>query len=650
MLKTLKENPLARHLAYTAAAVLSLAALYLALYSLPEGVIRLEAEDFTTGPDWVRLEDVNFSGSAGIMTMASGPGSVPATGAFTVAERGGYTIWLRYFGNYAASDLDLWNRAYTNNFSYIDYFGAARPQTLAVRVDGSPRVVTLQRGDHRYRWARVEAGPLDAGPHAITVWKEGPMGPPSGGGVTLDSVLITDDGGYSPGRLDMLPRQASEFFAPLLIVLFPLLVWYATRRGEGAGGEGGGGGARGRAAVYIFYSCILSLVLSVMWIDTDGGFWLWLTQNRAFTIGSIYTKGEALHHRYVYPPPIAAMLIGLRPVFTLFGATGGITPLSLILGKLIVIPVAAAVGVVLYRLEGERAVLLWALNSVVLFTVAANSMYFGLAFMVALTLLLIKRGRHYPAALALGVGLAYMSAAMLLVPPFLLLFRNFGAGKAAAMAALVLVPGFLIFLPYSVVDPAGMNARVMGAGISTWMHMHLGLRLGGVGLTALLYGALLAGLWVMRPGFDYGSVSIVFALTALIYLHIGAPHFLAWTVAFQPAVIVSAARLRREVFYSLYVTALMVWASFFMNTGGAGDRAGETGFFPYYIFYTWPFDVYVFIKKFYGRIDLFKPVDLEALTHSLSAGVSAVLFVVLALELSRRGGPAAEKTGGGAYD
>lgn len=631
------KGALARHGLYILLAVCVAAVAWLLFYRPPSGVVRVEAEDFSFAPgDWVFLEDVNFSGSRGIVTLKE----TRASARFEVPDEGNYFVWLRYFGNYADNDLELWRRAYTNNFSYIDYFGADEPQRMKVAVDSGDPVTVLQGGSHRYRWARVPAGGLAGGEHTVTVWKSGPAAPPAGGGVNVDTVIVTEDPAYTPGRPEALPRQVSEYFGPLLIALFPVLVWWLVRRRlDGS-----------HTAVFLLYSVVLGAVLSVMWIDTDGGFWIWLTQNRDFTLGRIYTEGDALHHRYVYPPPIAAMLIALRPVFTLFGAMDGITPASLVLSKLAVIPFVVATGLVLGRLEGPRAVLLWAFNSVVLFTVAANSMYFGLAFIITLVLYYVKSNRHYASALTLGLGLAYMSAVMLLVPPFLLLMRPLGVRKIVVMAALVLVPAFIVFLPYTFIDPAGMNMRVMSAGISTWMDMHLGLRIGGVGLTTLLYGTLLGWLWVRRPPFDYPALAVVFSLTALIYLHIGAPYFLAWTVAFQPAIIVSVARSRHEVFYSIYITALMVWGSFFLNTGGAGDRAGETGFFPYYVFYTWPFDVYAVAARLYPRITFFSKTDLEVLSHSISAGVSVVLGAIIVARLARgAGGPAGEAVEG-AYE
>ncbi|MEK7678650.1 MAG: hypothetical protein AAB356_00515, partial [Deltaproteobacteria bacterium] len=137
--------------------------------------------------------------------------------------------------------------------------------------------------------------------------------------------------------------------------------------------------------------------------------------------------------------------------------------------------------------------------------------------------------------------------------------------------------------------------------------------------------------------FDYLSVTGVFALTVLLYLNIGAPYFLAWAVAFQPLIIIWACRLGKETFYSLYVTALMVWGSFFVNTGGANDRAGETGFFPFYVFYTWPFDAYAFLRTFYGKVDFFSQYDLEAMAHSISAGISLVLFALILVSFNRHG-------------
>jgi len=385
----------------------------------------------------------------------------------------------------------------------------------------------------------------------------------------------------------------------------------------------------------LLYSIFLSSVLSVMWIDTDGAFWIWLTQSGDFNLSTIYSSGEALHHRYVYPPPVAAMLIALRPVFALFGAMDGITPSALLVSKLAVIPFVAGTGALLYAIAGSGALLIWALNSFVIFTVAANSMYFGLAFIFTLALYFAKKERYLLSAFSLGLSLSYMSAAALLVPPFLILSRSLGDyKKSVLMAALAVLPSFLIFLPYSIIDPAHLNSRVMGAGIATWMNMHLGLRVGDVGLTTLLYAALLAFLWVRKPEFNSANIASSSAMASLIYLNVGAPYFLLWSVAFQPFIIAWAVEKGEEFFYSLYVTALMAWASFYMNTGGAGDRAGETGFFPNYVFYTWPFDVYTLIRRVYGRADYFPRPELSSLIHSASAGVSLILLFMMARGLA----------------
>lgn len=589
----------------------ALVSVLLTVYALskPRGPSWIEAEDFKTeGWGWAYLEDVNFSKSRGLMSSEAG---LVARAVFEAQESGRYAIWIKYFGNYSpGSDLGLWERAYTNSFRYLDLNRAIAPQTASVKVDNGPGIEFEQGGSHRYRWAKTELELLK-GKHVISIEKA----KDSAGSINFDGVLITEDLSYKPGVA--LPRQASEIAAPLIIAAFPLLVWLLSR---------GGGG---RPAVYLWYSFLLSAALSVMWIDTDGGFWIWLTQSKEFTLSSIYTKGDALHHRYVYPPPIALMLIALRPVFSLFGAMDGITPAALLLSKVIVIPFIVLTGVLLYRLEGVKALFLWALSPIVLFTAAANSMYFGLAFFLTLAVFYIKKERHYSGAFAFGLAMAYMSAAALLLPPFLLLLRRFHLRKAVILALFAVVPASLVLLPYQFIDPAGVNARVIGAGIATWISMHLGIRMGGLGVTTLMYGALLAYIWIKKPVFDHLTISAVFALSALIYLNIGAPYFLAWTVAFQPFIIILASRLKMEVFYSLYITALMVWGSFFINTGGADDRAGETGFFPFYTFYTWPFDAYAVAEKIYSKAHIFSRPDIEALTHSLSAGISLVLFFVI---------------------
>lgn len=631
-----------------AAAIAAVITAYFFFYSVPVGSIWLEAEYFFfQKPQWVVVEDVNFSYSKGIMTKEEG---FDAVGAFETQEAGTYNLWIKYFGNYGKADLALWKRAYTNIYGYIDYFGSEKPMELKVNVDGSIGKVITEEGTHRYRWARVEGLSLKKGSHTVRLSKAAG----GAGGVTIDSVLITADLAYHPGRVEALPRQVSEYFGPFLILAFPAAILLAARRWgrsddtraekwETRGGPHNSGpfsnvifshikeGLTRRHSGYLLGSVAVCSMLSVMWIDTDGGFWIWLSQNPDFNFLNIYSSGhgEALHHRYVYQPPVAMMLIGLRQVFSLFGAMDGITPLSLILSKLVVFPFMIGTGFVLYRLEGERAVALWALNSLVIFTAAANSMYFALAFLLSLLLYAIKEGKPFHGALALGCALAYMPATALLVPPYLLMLRGLKLTQLVKTLLLVFVPGFVVLLPYRLADPAGLDIRMMGAGIATWMEMHLGLKMGGVGVTTFLYGALLAFIWLERLKADYLTVTAVFALAALIYMHIGAPHYLAWTAAFQPFIIAWACRLRQEVFYSIYITAFMVWGSFYLNTGGALDRAGETGFFPYYIFYTWPFDVYRFLRTFYGKIDYFSRADLEALTHSMSAGVSLVMALLV---------------------
>lgn len=618
---------LSLHIIILAAISAVILSAYFLVYKKPANAIWLEAEYFRFDRShWVVVEDVNFSYSRGIMTRNAGS---EATAPFEVKKAGDYAVWMKYFGNYADTDVGYWKKVYTNQFGYIDYFGATRPPALKVSVDGGGEKTVEETGPHRYRWVRL--GPIRIGPGGHTLRFSLADGSP--GGANLDSVLITDDLGYAPGAREALPRQVSEHIGPLLIIGFPLLVWAFSIKGF-----------KGEYQAYLLYGAAISMVFSILWIDTDGGFWIWLTQNPDFNLVNIYSSGhgEALHHRYVYQPPVAAMLIGLRYVFSAFGAMDGITPLSLLLSKLIVVPFFIGTGVLLNRLEGGMAALLWALNSLVIFTVAADSMYFGLGFLLTLALYLIRNKRHYLCSLALGGALAYMSATILLIPPFLILIRGLGWRRIACMLPLIAAPAFLIVLPYRIFDPAGVSIRMTAAGISAWMPMHLGVRLGAIGVTTLLYGALLAFLWVRRPALDYENLSAAFATASLIYLNIGAPHFLEWTVAFQPFIIIWARRLKHEVFYSIYVTALMVWGSFYMNTGGAGDRAGETGFFPYYIFYTWPFDIYRLVARFYPGIEYFSRADVEALSHSLSAGVSVIMALLIVSRFPVREGISGE--------
>lgn len=620
----------------------------------PSNGVWLEGEGFSYREGaWAGLEDINFSGAAAIMTFRP---SSPALKTFEVPRDARYAVWVKYFGNYASTDLSYWRSVYTNSYNYLDYSGAIQPLDLTVQLDALKPVALSQTGSHRYRWKKAGEYALSKGAHTVKIWKAGA----ATGSVNMDGMLLTEDLSYAPHWLEVLPRQASEYYAPVLMASFPFIVWAYKRRlrtkttaladglretDDDRGAEGGGArwrrlrawmrGPGPKGSSMLIYSIFLSSVLSVMWIDTDGAFWIWLTQSNGFNLSTIYSSGEALHHRYVYPPPVAVMLIALRPVFALFGAMDGITPSALLLSKLAVIPFVAGTGALLYAIAGSGALLIWALNSFVIFTVAANSMYFGLAFILTLALYFAKKERHLLSALSLGLSLSYMSAAALLVPPFLILSRSLGdCKKSVLMAALAVLPSFLIFLPYSIIDPAHLNSRVMGAGIATWMNMHLGLRVGDVGLTTLLYAAFLAFLWVRKPEFNSTNIASSSAMASLIYLNVGAPYFLLWSVAFQPFIIAWAVEKGEEFFYSLYVTALMAWASFYMNTGGAGDRAGETGFFPNYVFYTWPFDVYSLVKRVYGRADYFPRPELSSLIHSASAGVSLILLLMMARGLA----------------
>ncbi|MEK7773558.1 MAG: hypothetical protein AAB307_04355, partial [Deltaproteobacteria bacterium] len=463
----MRSKTVIRHLSFhllILAAISSLVlAAYFLVYAKPGKAVWLEAEYFFFDRShWVVIEDVNFSHSKGIMTRR--PDSA-AIASFEARRPGDYAIWLKYFGNYADTDVEYWKKVYTNRFGYIDYFGADEPATLTLQVDGLPEKTVVEKGSHRYRWAKFGPVRIEPGRHTLKFWKAGA----SPGAANVDSVLITDNLGYAPGAREMLPRQASEYLGPLLIIGFPLIVWAFSRKG-----------IKGEYYVYLLYSIVISSALSILWIDTDGGFWIWLTQNMDFNLANIYSSGhgEALHHRYVYQPPVAMMLIGLRSVFSVFGAMDGITPLSLLLSKLIIFPFFIGTGALLYKLEGERAALLWAFNSLVIFTVAADSMYFGLGFLLTLTLYLVRKKRHYPAALALGGALAYMSTTVLLIPPFLLLLRGQGLRGITAMLPLVILPAFLLVLPYRIYDPSGVSIRMTAAGISAWMPMHLGVRLG----------------------------------------------------------------------------------------------------------------------------------------------------------------------------
>lgn len=620
--RSLPASPLARHSLLAAAIFILVGALYLGLYSRPSGALLIDDGVFSfDSSEWVSLEDVNLSSNRAIMSRKTG---ARALASFDIPLEGEYTLWLKYYGNYGPSDQALWKRAYTNELGYIDYFGSLEPSLMTVIVDSSPPVTFTQKGSHRYRWARIGTYSLTAGNHTLAVSKavDGP------GPVTMDHVIATSDPLYDPGRYEALPRQVSEYLGPALIAVLPIFVWLFVRDGRSMD-----------YSVYLLYSIILSVVMSVLWIDTDGGFWIWLSQKADFTLSTIYTDGhsDALHHRYVYPPPIAVLLVMLRPLYELIGAMDGISVKVLIASKLIVLPFVAAIGVVLCRLEGQRAAALWLLNSLVIFTVAANSLYFGLGLILTLLVWAVRDERHYLSAALFGAGMAYLSVTTLLLPPFLLLLRRLPLKKAVVMALLAVLPAVIVLLPYRLIDPAGVNLRVMGAGIATWMSMHLGMRIGDVGMTSLMYGALLAYLWVKKPAFDYISVTAVFALTVLLYLNIGAPYFLAWAVAFQPLIIIWACRLGKETFYSLYVTALMVWGSFFVNTGGANDRAGETGFFPFYVFYTWPFDAYALLRTFYNKVDFFSQYELEAMAHSISAGISLVLFALILVSFGRYG-------------
>lgn len=610
----LPASPLARHSLLIAVVFFFVWALYSTVYSPPSGALFIDDAAFSfKDPEWVRFNDVNLSSNRAIMSRKAG---AKALASFEVPIDGDYAIWLKYYGNYGPSDQALWKRAYTNEYGYIDFFGSLAPSQMKVLLDNAPPVTIEQKGSHRYRWARLGTFSLQAGTHSLTVSKA----VDSSGSVTMDHLIATSDLSYDPGRFEALPRQVSEYLGPALIVALPLFIWLFMKDGRTTDYR-----------VYLLYSIVLGAVMSVLWIDTDGGFWIWLTQKADFTLSTIYSDGhsDALHHRYVYPPPIAVMLVVLRPLYGLLGAMDGIGAASLIASKVIVLPFVAAIAIVLNRLEGHRAAALWLLNSLVIFTVAANSLYFGLGLILTLLVWAVRAKRHYLSAALFGTGMAYLSVMTLLLPPFLLLLRRLPAKKAVVMAMLAVLPGIIVLLPYRFLDPAGVNLRVMGAGVATWMSMHLGMRLGDVGVTSLMYGALLAYLWIKKPAYDYLTVSGVFALTVLLYLNIGAPYFLAWAVAFQPLVIIWACRLGKETFYSLYVTALMVWGSFYSNTGGANDRAGETGFFPFYIFYTWPFDIYAFLRQFYAKVDFFSQYELEAMAHSISAGVSLVLFALI---------------------
>ncbi len=594
--------------------------IYLWLNSMPEDTVFLEGEDFNFEKGkWVFMEDVNFYGNRGIMTVVK---DSEAVGTFKLKKDGEYTIWIRFFGNYGRTDLSIWKKFYTNSYGYLDYFGSSVPLDMTVRIDDRKWILT-QAGPHRYRWIKMDRLKLAGGRHVVGVNKTDD----TMGAVTLDSIIITPDPTYRPDRFEVIPRKVSTYMGSLVILTFPVLVWIYLKRG---------GGEDRAVTVYYVYASIVYCIFSVTWIDTDGGFWIWLAQNRAFTLDLIYSESsEALHHRYVYPPSVAVLLVALRRIFDLFDSMNGITPLSILLSKLIILPFIFFTGYYLYNLEGKTALFLWLFNPLTIFTVAANSMYFGLAFFLILALYFLRKGRQYLSSLFIGLGIAYMSVTILIVPPYLLLLRSMNYRKIFFSILMILIPVFLVFLPYRIIEPAGLDARVMGAGISTWMMMHLGVILDGIGITPMLYGALLAYLWVTKTPLDYTTMLATFAVTSLIYLNVGAPYFMVWITAFQPFIILWAVRNKQELFYAFYVTAFMVWGSFYSNTGGADDRAGETGFFPFYIFYTWPFDIYNLLQGLDLPVDYFLRKDMEIMFHSISTGISVVLTLLIIRELYR---------------
>ncbi len=581
-------------------------------YIWREDLIWIEAEDFSFDDDgWVFMDDINFSGYRGIMSSSE---QKRAYTDFTVPRTGTYTLWVRFFGNYSDIDPEKWRVYYTNTYGYIDYFGATAPLDMEVAVDGAALMKVRENGSHRYRWVRVGARRLAKGRHRIAVWKSGA----SKGAVTLDQVLLSIDPAYMPNRIEFIPRTVGGYLGPLVIAVFPLSVLFLAGRGN----------ERSLLPYYIA-SGVTACMLSIMWIDTDGGFWIWLTQNKAFTLSTIYREGDALHHRYVYPPLSALLFMSLRKVFELFGAMEGLTTRSILLGKLIILPFVFLTAHLLRRIAGVTAALLWLLNSIVIFAVAAHTMYFVLAFLFTLSLYFAKNFKNYLSALSLGLAGAFINVSMLVFPAYLLLLRRLGLKRMLLMALIFVLPGIIVLLPYRVLDPIGLNARVMAAGIATWMKMHMGIRVGDLGLTPLLLTALFVCIWLGSPSFDYLTISASFAAVSLIYLNVSAPYFLLWTVAFQPFIIVWAVKHGHERLYVLYATALIVWGSFFYNTGGALDKAGETGFYPYFNFYAWPFDVFKLLKSIYPGTKFFEPEDLEALSHSVAAGLSAVLCSII---------------------
>lgn len=302
------------------------------------------------------------------------------------------------------------------------------------------------------------------------------------------------------------------------------------------------------------FAVILYSVLAQIWIDADGIFNLVASIKGGNGPFSIYDDWHFGPFYYGWGPFYSWILLLIHPIFNFFGFTvdsiwegWAFNPFTYYLFKLLTkIPFVLVGGVLLHRLCGLRATILWLFNPLIIwFIILAGLNDIYPAFFLILAIYFLKNDRLLLFTLAIGFGLIAKQTISLVFPCVILMLIFTKKLKSPLYIIILLLPNFIFTIPY----------KFYSQGYDIWTNdsfwgrlpVHLGYYIERIYFGAIrgiyytnivLYSFIIIMLLIKKPRLNLANFCLWTSPIYLIYILSYGTGYERWSVTALPLMLV----------------------------------------------------------------------------------------------------------------
>jgi len=359
-------------------------------------------------------------------------------------------------------------------------------------------------------------------------------------------------------------------------------------------------------------AAIVYVIIAPLWVDPDGAYWVYLAQVGATNPFKVYTEWSVspappASFEYNFPPLFSWLILGCHQLFNLLSLTGPIiTPVSIALFKLIVLtPFAFGTGILIYKLAGIKAALLWLFNPIVVWAVPVSGLCSDLlvAFFFALAAYFLVSRRLIHASVALSFALLSKQFVVFVLPFFFFSLFRLDWKRMVKCLVAFLVPQMLN-IPYILLDEKFLG-QSSSRGLEAFLPHHLGLVFGGtviehaISLNVFMFVIYVFLVLTRRPSFSLNNFMSWPLMFLLIWAGFNPMWVWKWVLMLLPLLLLFAMKTSKKWLYLAYsfvhVSFHIIWNAGYFDA----EIPGTTLFFGYRI-HNWPINP-VFLFDILGK-------------------------------------------------